>query len=215
MTELVNCIECQHTLSAMATACPQCNTQWPRGRRCTVCGKIGKDEEGVGYTCSDSEGYSYQVWMDFTCRKEIENEVLAVKFTCPVCNTIQTPRIETRNNFAQLLYSNSCANCGQPLHWLLDRRECYHCMVEILRSHAVLSCAHSALEAETYKAKCMECKLNFGHPTNPYTRHFHRTCLPYYIRRLEAASNNKKRGCLSNTLIIVILLVATSFLLFK
>jgi hypothetical protein len=130
LAELINCVECNKAFSSAAEKCPHCQTSYPKGHHCRVCGEWGKDSE-AGAT----ERGQHRYWMHSTCCEKLENELEPLEYACPVCKNIAHYDDRTRETSCSLY---SCRKCGHPFGkdvW--EMSYCHNCGLPMSKVAAI------------------------------------------------------------------------------
>jgi ribosomal protein L40E len=137
VAEIINCIECNQQLSSDAKWCPHCRTEYPKGLTCRVCGKLGKNSQGVS-----TEGGTYGgvfFWVDSICYEGIKRELESFSHACPVCNNVEHARVTVGHNGMLNPYlPTPCRKCGHPSeisssNWV----RCTNCNLPLVRAEGV------------------------------------------------------------------------------
>lgn len=114
MAHLIKCIECGWEMSSEARSCPNCHTQFPNGRVCTVCNKVGRDSDLTsGKYNEELKTYS----MHAACFAEI----YPCQYSCPVCKK------------SVITHVRGCSMCGHPF----EMESCRYCGESLIKDTAV------------------------------------------------------------------------------
>ena len=196
MSNLVACLDCGQLISSSAHVCPKCNTDHPRGVKCSVCGigSLPKKDALCNRFLGDLLYYHPE------CVKRILD--VPDNFLCADCGVRVNQIYDWEKIFyASNVYIHSCPNCGLP-EFVRNKIEnahfgCGTCRLPLLGFHKVLT-AGSGVHLKSY----------------------HDACAPESLRQREASgrklqSETKPQesniGCA--TLLLVILLTTLLFLL--
>jgi hypothetical protein len=119
LAQLIRCIECERQISSDARNCPHCGTHHTKGRKCAICCNVGKVSEGLWTSSYD--------WVHPACYEEVKREFQPVQYTCPVCNNMEAPKVETMGVLTKPFFTDPCPKCGHPLDDGFRARECSYC----------------------------------------------------------------------------------------
>ncbi len=114
MTTLLQCLECDRTVSSQASRCPHCTTQYPFGVKCIVCCKHLKRSEAVKLS-KEYGGAENKVSVKFfhaSCHNQVSQiRTGRARTSCPACKV--PIEFDTSS-------SVTCHNCGHNVATRLE-----------------------------------------------------------------------------------------------
>jgi Zn finger protein HypA/HybF involved in hydrogenase expression len=189
MADLIPCIDCGQSISASASSCPKCQSEYPRGVHCTFCygrfpsafhgGRFSSDAMPTIRHISIKDAVSHKKWggtleyYHLECVKKLLTP--PDNSACPDCR-IPIARFWDWEKLFKITdwYNTACPNCGSK----------------------------HVLMRETFPSFCDLCALpllRFHNAVSRSREHYHDLCVPHWLKCVEGAedrqTSNKGSGC--------------------
>lgn len=224
---LVNCIECDYTIAASAKRCPKCNSKFPHGLPCRICGKKVQYNKAIirQYRCSCLQYDCDHHDDDFYYHAECVYKLLSIpqNFTCPDCNHLVDnsiiPNIRVYLSWKEGdLWYLSCKNCGSA-NVLKFKYFCNICCLPLYGFHEEVSCKYydciGEIERQAFFHKdCANNNAYWTEEINLYNQNEkQRKEKSEMERNAQEIGNTQNNGCLGSIVLFIAFYVALGSLM--